>query len=466
MIRTCVKGSIKLIILIGLVLTCLFVASEFLRPIDIASKDNTQEKVKGFYALDENTLNVLFLGTSHSYYSLNPAILWHETGLTSYMFGGQCQPIELTYTYIVEALKTQLPEVVVLDIFALSQQSTMCQTEGTYRVNIQDLKLSENKYDAYKLLENQDPLENIFDVSLYHERITEIDWNQIENPFIKKFNPNFGYTLSYPDNLITWERNELDIKEKITPDMKRMEYLVKIVELLEEENIPLILIKTPYYIDDMDAKIYNSIWDFANQRSIKVIDFNQKLTEMNFIFDLDGDSWHTNARGAMKVTKYIANMLEKEFSFKNSYSNYDDQYRVAYAKTLYAIYSRTVDIEELLSYFDTTGVTVLINYDKVGPISMSNEIVEAMQNLGLDFSKNKQMIVYKDNDFDYHEDEIIYNIKEHEYKLSSTGDLWIDGQIVNNQEKSLKFVVIDNETGYPVDNFQVDCLDQIYIYRR
>ncbi|MEG2799471.1 MAG: hypothetical protein RR925_06250 [Erysipelotrichaceae bacterium] len=466
MIKTCLKGSIKLIILCASILLCLFFSSEILRPIDLESKDNTQEKVDGFYALDKNSLNVLVLGTSHSYYAFNPAILWHETGLTSYVFAGQCQPIEVTYYYLLEALKTQSPEVVILDIFALGNQSTMCQTEGTYRVNIQDLNFGENKYNAYKLLDNQNAIENLFDVSLYHERVTDLDFNSLENPLTRKFNPSFGYSLNYPKNQITWDRNELEISERVKPDSRRMEYLYKIMDVLEKKGIPLILIKTPYYIDDEDAKIYNSIWDVAEERNIPVIDFNQKLKELNFIFDIDGDSWHTNARGAMKVTSYIANELLEKYSFSENYEQYNTQYQVEYAKTLYALYSRQFNFEILRDYFDSTGVTVLINYNKKGPIELNNEDLSNYQSLGIDFSLANQLISYRNHEFVIEDDEINLEVNNHHYKLDSNGDLWIDNQWINSQDTSLKFIVIDNETGYLVDNFQIDFLDQLYIYRK
>lgn len=82
-----------------------------LRPKYYEAPDDMTNKTEGFYALETNSLDVLFLGSSHSYYAFNPAILWKKTGAYSYVFAGECQPFSQTYYYLKQAIKTQTPQV-------------------------------------------------------------------------------------------------------------------------------------------------------------------------------------------------------------------------------------------------------------------------------------------------------------------------------------------------------------------
>lgn len=71
--------------------------------------------VTKFYELDDNTVDVLFLGSSHAYEDFNTGTLWDEFGIASYILAGSVQPMWNTYYYLKEALKTQTPELIILE---------------------------------------------------------------------------------------------------------------------------------------------------------------------------------------------------------------------------------------------------------------------------------------------------------------------------------------------------------------
>ena len=62
-------------------------------------------------------VDVLFLGSSHVFETYNTSVLWDEYGIASYVLGGSVQPMWNTYFYMKEALKTQTPELIVLDAY-------------------------------------------------------------------------------------------------------------------------------------------------------------------------------------------------------------------------------------------------------------------------------------------------------------------------------------------------------------
>ena len=80
-------------------------------------------KVGGFYNEPEQEFDVMFFGSSHAYASVSPLRLWGNTGVKSYVFATQQQPVWATYAYLKEALKTQTPSLVVVECqMALSDE--------------------------------------------------------------------------------------------------------------------------------------------------------------------------------------------------------------------------------------------------------------------------------------------------------------------------------------------------------
>ena len=63
------------------------------------------ERMRGFYSLPKNTLDIVFIGTSHLYYGIVPMKLWEDYGITSYVLAQETQIIECSYAYIKEVLK-------------------------------------------------------------------------------------------------------------------------------------------------------------------------------------------------------------------------------------------------------------------------------------------------------------------------------------------------------------------------
>ena len=72
-------SSIIIFLLIG---TILFLnISEILRK----KSGGESDMIHSFYQIEEDTLDVLCLGSSHGYSAIQPNTLWKEFGLTSYV---------------------------------------------------------------------------------------------------------------------------------------------------------------------------------------------------------------------------------------------------------------------------------------------------------------------------------------------------------------------------------------------
>ena len=431
MIKTIFKAGFKLSILIGFAICVALFASKLTRPQTYLEIDNTKAKVDGFYALEENSIDVLGIGTSHLYSGLNPSVLAHYTGLSSYDFAGQCQPIEITYTYLIEALKTQDPQLIILDIFALSEQATACQVAGAYRANIQDLKPTFDKVKAYKNVYDHNLVENIFDISLYSHRLSIIDYKNLDNIFVHPDNYYFGYTFVYTSGDNIWDIPAPQATKAIEPEDRRLEYLNKIIDLCQQEDIQLLMIKTPYYITEDDANIYAYVWQLCEEKGIPYIDFNYMLDELDYQYELDGDSWHATGSGAFKITKYIADYINANFVFTEKNANrYQDNYDDLYFETMQVIFKFNKQFERMISLLDETDTYAIIRDNK--------KI----------FSETENIIVYNKGTMYF---DRYLELNGNSLEVKDNGSVWFNGEQIYGENESFFVVIVDAVSGNVID---------------
>lgn len=436
MIKTIFKAGFKLSILISFAICVALFASKLARPSSYPEADNTKDKVDGFYALEENSIDVLGIGTSHLYSALNPAVLAYYTGLSSYDFAGQCQPMEITYTYLEEALKTQKVQLVILDIFALSEEATSCQVAGAYRTSIQDLKPSKEKLAAYKNMYDHNLLENFFDVALYGDRLANLDFKNLNQIFEHDADKYFGYTPVLPYSDIIWDRPAFEAQEAIMPNNRRLAAFLKIVKLCQDREIPLLVIKTPYYISQEDANIYRYIWDYCEDNGINYIDFNYLTDELDYQYELDGDLWHATVPGSYKITQYLAQFILDNYQLTAS-GNYLKEYDELYTETLQMIFKSNKHYYRLKEYIDYFDVSVLIaDRDHW-------------------FSEDQKYLVYRHGTV--YPDRYL-SFDGHTVEIKEDNSVWYDGEMMYAANNDFLMVIVDEKSGMILDIVNVENL--------
>ncbi|MBE6107788.1 MAG: hypothetical protein E7192_04035 [Erysipelotrichaceae bacterium] len=391
-----ISGLLKLVLLGALMLVLILYLSAVVRPRKNEFPNDTSRKVSGFYALQENSLDILFMGTSHTYYGFNPSVIYERTGLNSYVFAGECQPISVTYHYLVEALKTQKPQLIVLDVFALLPQADTCQTKGIIKVNLEDLKFSQNKVEALKLIEGEDLLQNVLDISIYKERWNQITLEDLMYPLEDHFNENFGYTEGYPVNGPLYVREMYFTDEKKMPDRKELSYLYKIFKLVEENELDMLLVKTPYYETYEEYTITNYIFQEAEEAGFSTINFNQFYDELDFVFDRDGDVWHCNVRGAWKISNMLSDIIFEKYKISISESKYADEYHNQYLRTIQKMFWSELEAENYLTYLKDMKMTFLVNYKAKDECNLTADQWRLLNDMGIskfDTGKNYLAVI-------------------------------------------------------------------------
>ncbi|MEG2931398.1 MAG: hypothetical protein RR825_06385, partial [Ruthenibacterium sp.] len=96
---------------------CLVFALQMLYGVLRLKREDGSLSMEAYYKQPKNTVDLLVMGSSHAYEGINTTALWTDGGIAAYNLCGSAQPIWNTYYYLREALKTQTPKVIVLDVF-------------------------------------------------------------------------------------------------------------------------------------------------------------------------------------------------------------------------------------------------------------------------------------------------------------------------------------------------------------
>ncbi len=288
--------------------------SEILSRKTVGGAWNYTEKISGFYNSPENEYDVMFFGSSNTYCSFNPLIMYEENGTKSYILATQNQPVWASYTYMKEALKTQKPKLLVMDILAFTYEEEYAD-EGVTHSYMDDLPLSQNKLELASVSapDYGTRFELICNFVKYHSRWNELTKTDFTFDRSKARDYLKGYVLLEQtfDGAILPD-GQTDKTEPIAE--KQKEYFYKIVNLAEDNNIPLLLVKTPSNVVKQDQMKYNTVKQMAKKEGIPFIDFNRRYEEIGLdIKDDFFDKSHLNYKGAEKFTRYFAGVVSGEY---------------------------------------------------------------------------------------------------------------------------------------------------------
>ena len=364
---------------------------------------NPYAQYGGFYEMKKNTVDVLFLGSSHCYCGFSPQEFYNQYGIRSYNLGSSRQSIWNSYYWLREALKTQSPQVVVMDTYYVRLSSG---DEPSIQKALSYMKWSRNKAAAVKTAVEEFPELDFKSFLLpnvrFHDRwkelaredfvLSDLRWCKA----LKGHSPLSGHYDKTNYKMIGESEADFEAAEKAgielqpeTDDLTEWpeistEYLEKIVNLCKERGIELILVKTPTVA--WTVPHHNSVLKFAEEHDLPFYDFNtyKLYNEMQYDYVNDNmDVGHANVWGAEKLAGAVGKLLVDTY---NVQAVSDEQWEetAPYTEKIkkeYAVKEIT-DAAEYLREIAKSDLTVLISV-KGGVPEFENELLEAWEEAGL-----------------------------------------------------------------------------------
>ena len=147
---------------------------------------------------EEDTVDVMFFGSSLAYCDVIPSVIYEESGVTSYVMAGPEQTMPVTYRYVKQACKTQSPKVVFIEATGMLYS----QHNRSTKINITYMPWSLDRLAlTFQVAEPEERLGLLFPLESYHSRWNEITLDEVEEGLFG-YGPDLlaGYT-SLPNGI-------------------------------------------------------------------------------------------------------------------------------------------------------------------------------------------------------------------------------------------------------------------------
>lgn len=259
----------------------------------------------------ENSVDVMFFGSSLVYCDVIPAAIWEETGLCAYVMAGPEQTIPISYYYLKEACRTQQPQAICVELTGMFY----ARFQNYTKVNVGYMPWGVNRIAAtFRASESEQRLGLLFPLYAYHDRIYSVTREDIRSHLKPGTDIYAGYTYltdSKPQGGTVYR----DFSAETETYRQNLDYLKKIAAYCKKSGIRLIC-----YI----APCVNQIPDDARKT------LEMDLSEIDCVYyncndaaqwpELTGldsetvwyDSLHYNVKGAIPFSRAFGTRLKEQ----------------------------------------------------------------------------------------------------------------------------------------------------------
>lgn len=343
----------KLKIIVSVTLfVALFLFLFYVVDATLAFKDNDGIlPMADLYLYPKDSIDVLFLGSSHIGVNLDTEQLCNDYGIAAYKLWGPTQPLWNSYYNLVEALKYQRPKVVVLETLALTH-AIEYQSYAETVLNISGMRFSLNKIqDILVSVPEQYRIDEITGFATYHDRYTQLESEDFEHYF-------WNYNFNSEKNIKNWNvvypalaPSTTSLREPLGE--KEETYFWKIVNLCQKKQLPLLLISAPYSIPDEEQARLNTLRDMIQTEQIPYLDYQTNYADIgiDYATDYGDDAGHFNSNGISKFTAAIGEYLRDNYDLPERYGDPYFAYSVP-SGAVFALYRSFVG-DGLVEFQDT-----------------------------------------------------------------------------------------------------------------
>jgi len=260
--------------------------------------------------------DVIFLGDCEFYEAINPAVIYSEYGIPTYVRGSSQQLIWDSYCYLLETLEYETPKVVVFN--AVEMKIGEVQREEYTRLTLDGLKLSKYKLMAAKLslTEGESLLSYVFPILRYHSRWSSLTSEDFKYMFYRDTVAYNGYMFMSGIKAKTSTASAPPLLNTDFPEVC-WKYLDLMRETCEEKGIEFVIFKAPTdtwhypWYEEWDARMK----EYSEKYNVPYINSIALADEIGTDWSTDsydgGD--HLNYIGAEKISLYLGKWLSGKY---------------------------------------------------------------------------------------------------------------------------------------------------------
>lgn len=323
------KNIINIIKIIAFLLV-FFILYSFLTELKHPEAVDLQN-IRGIYSEKKDSLDMVYIGGSASFVYWAPLDAYKNYGIASYDYGANTIQPEL-YKYMVkEMLKTQDPNLIVIDARAFQYRDVdQPPTAVAYRNVLTGMKLGKNKVDFIRKNVNrflgEDEASYYSDLDLYHTNKTNSTVkNALRRVTDRYKNKNKGfYFVAKAEPM---EKQDFETEEIQPVSDDTTEILNDLIAYLKTVNKNVLFVVSPYIETKEHKANFNYVENIIEDAGFDFLDSNEYAKEMNLNYSVDFyNENHVNYYGADKYTNFLAKFIKSKYEIpdRRNDNNYSD----------------------------------------------------------------------------------------------------------------------------------------------
>jgi len=467
-----------------------------------------QKSVGGLLREKKDTLDVLWVGSSHVHCGISPMEIYRESGIRSYLVHANAQRIPVAYYMVKEALKHQSPKYVVLDVGTLFLSERENRDKNSWQESIDALpltsmggriemtrKLAELNNDAF---DDDYLFRSVFPLMQYHTnlQLKQADFFDLhlEQQYHRK-----GFVASVVVKAVkadTYDQidRQLNPEGGIDPQSELSQtlaekiqvnigYIRDLQQLCREHGGELVFMKVPVHTLNGDYRGYwsrekhEAVQKVADELQITFLDLNYEDIDIDWQTDTFDSGRHLNLAGATKLSRFLGHWLTDTCGMT---ADGDEALKALWDKQL-ALYDWEMTDYRLRNIYDLKRFLEMAKSERytvmscvIGSVSdYWNDDLQAMftelTGCELDLrapenaafamlSCNGEVIAVKSDDEKVDltgsmpGGEIPFKIKSHPLSKAELGRIRVSQSKVSSSMTGLQIVIFDNELQWVVDS--------------
>ncbi len=299
---------------------------------------DVKTRLAGFYAEEEDTIDVLVMGSSAigPYYAA--PLVWEEYGYTSYPVSTNIQQPKAIIHLLKEALKYQHPKVVVIELRMFCIEQSTFDTSSSVELGIRgvtdSMKYSINRINTINAFvdDKEQRFSYYFDIAKYHS-----NWkSNLRGSNILAY-WNFENKDQLKGQLIVPMLEQFEQQANVNiegfMEFPQEQHLRELLEFGKQNDLELLFVVSPRVsVGEEEGKMYNSMEAITSEYNYNFINYNEKYDELgvDFLMDFYNES-HMNINGAEKYTRHLGAYMKETYNLESkkedsSYAEWDSSY--------------------------------------------------------------------------------------------------------------------------------------------
>lgn len=297
----------------------------------------------GFYGLEDNTVDVVFVGTSVTFSTFMPMEAWNTYGMAAYDYCTNVQFENSLRHSVREIMKTQSPKLLLIDIAPFMMQHSAGTSAGEddlyIKYNIDSMPYSVNRMQLIQEM-NREKKGNLYSFLYYNFDICRYHTNKLSigqyNNACNDANRGYGYLNRNGGAVVDKNSFLYDDGAEKPLEGQHAIYFEKLLEDTDGLECEVVFYCAPIRFPKGREDEYlrkNYMKRIIEEQGYVFWDLSTE--EERICLDYENDFWsynHFDSLGAEKVTNYLAKKIVDSYDIPDRrkdarYANWHEDYK-------------------------------------------------------------------------------------------------------------------------------------------